>query len=152
LNETGEFYETQPREFNQGNILGQQFFRDEKDGRIYLTQEVYARSLKHLLCGDTFVAYRSRRMEVAWLVHTRPDIAYEVARAAQVTETQFEKNPSLFIEELNDIITHVKSDLKAGIIFPVIDSNTAHICVYTDASFVSHPKAALAHLTSKGNE
>jgi hypothetical protein len=51
-------YETQPREFNQGNILGQQLFRDEKDGHIYLTQEVYARSLKHLLRGDTFVAYR----------------------------------------------------------------------------------------------
>jgi hypothetical protein len=70
-------YKTQPREFDQGSILGQQFSRDKNIGRLYLSQETYAQNLKPLLIGDVFTAYRSRRMEVAWLVHTRPDIAYE---------------------------------------------------------------------------
>jgi Reverse transcriptase (RNA-dependent DNA polymerase) len=131
-------FETQPREFDQGNILGQQFSRDVQTGRITLTQEAYARKLKHLQIGESFAAYRSHRMEVAWLVHTRPDIAYEVARGAQVTESQFGKDPSLFINDLNNVITHIQSDVKSGIIFPRIDFNTAHVCVYTDASFANN--------------
>jgi hypothetical protein len=49
-------YETQPREFDRGNILGQQFSRDVHTGRITLTQEAYARNLKHLPIGETFAA------------------------------------------------------------------------------------------------
>jgi hypothetical protein len=39
---------------------------------------------------------------------------------------------------LNNIIASVKSDVKAGIIFPAIDYDSAHVCVYTDASFANN--------------
>jgi hypothetical protein len=94
----------QPREFDLGIILRQQFSRDAQSGRITLTQEAYARNLKHLPIGETFAAYRSRRMEVAWLIHTCPDIVCEVARGSQVTESQFEQCPTVFISDFNKVI------------------------------------------------
>jgi Reverse transcriptase (RNA-dependent DNA polymerase) len=78
-------YVTQPREVVSGNVLVQQFACDGCTWRIFLTQEQYAQGLQPLQ-SSIFATYRSRRMEVAWVNHTRPDIAYEVARAAQVTE------------------------------------------------------------------
>jgi hypothetical protein len=68
-------------------------------------------------------------MEVAWMNLTRPDAAYEVASAAQVTEEQFQDNPVLFIDELNSVISQIKADPKLRIIFPALNYKTAYLCV-----------------------
>jgi hypothetical protein len=78
-------YETQPRTFNNGDELGQQFYRNSTSGRITVSQEKYAQTIQVIEPDSSFSQYLSRRMAVAWMVCIRPDVAYEVARFSQET-------------------------------------------------------------------
>jgi hypothetical protein len=134
-------YETLPRTFNNGDVLGQQVYRNSTTGRINVSQEKYARTLPVLEPDSSFSQYLSRRMAVAWMVRTRPDIAYEVARVArfsQVTEQQYICQTETYVNDLNSVIDRLHASANLGITFPDIDPQTAFLCIYSDSSYANN--------------
>ena len=79
----GREYDTKNKEYGDGTIAGIEF-RCDDDG-IRVNQAQYLRSLKLLPTDATFQGFRSSRMKLAWLVHSRPDISYCSTISAQVT-------------------------------------------------------------------
>lgn len=80
--------------------------------------------------------FRSKRHELAWLTHTRPDISAAVNLAAQVTEPKFEKK---HMKELNDIVKRAHANTKRGIRQQRLDSSSLSLRVFTDSSFANTP-------------
>jgi hypothetical protein len=77
-------------------------------------------------------------MAVEWMVRTRPDIPYEVARFSQVTEQQYICQPYTYVNELNSVIDLLHASANLGITFPDIDPQTAFLCIYSDASYANN--------------
>ena len=80
-------FESKAREYENFKFAGIQIERTE-DGYM-MHQEKYAVSLTPLSLDCTFKQFRSRRHELAWLKHTRPDLCAAVNLLAQVTEAKF---------------------------------------------------------------
>jgi hypothetical protein len=76
-------------------------------------------------------------MKLAWLVHSRPDVAYGAAIAAQVTPEQFGKS-TCHIKRLNAIIKRLHLSPEESMRFPTLNTASLSICVFCDVSFANN--------------
>ncbi|CDF36992.1 unnamed protein product [Chondrus crispus] len=91
---TEQRFQSKEREFDSITFAGIEIDRTEYGFIMHQTR--FANNIKQLQLDCTFKQYRSKRQELAWLVHTRPDIAADVNVAAQV-ERHIHQGPSLGI-------------------------------------------------------
>ena len=131
---TEQRFQSKEREFDSITFAGIEI--DRKEYGFIMHQTRFARKVKQLHLDCTYKQYRSKRQELAWLVHTRPDIAADVNLAAQVIETQWGRKDVL---EINKLIRHVHSTATRGIRQHKLDRNTLSLRAYTDSSFSNTP-------------
>lgn len=84
---------------------------DTTEDGFHVHQTSYAEGLKPLPEDCTFRDFRSCRAQLAWLIHTRPDISYEVSMAAQVTEKTFDIK---HVAAINKVIGSVREKASQG--------------------------------------
>lgn len=72
--------------------------------------------------------------ELAWNTHTCPDIAFLVAKAAQITQEVFTKDSREYIKRLNYVIEKLRKfpDLKLQV--STLDKNSLRLIIYSDAT------------------
>jgi hypothetical protein len=103
----------------------------EANGVRTLSQAEYVSRLKLLPAMADYSAHRSLRSQLAWVTHTRPDIACAVSQAAQVTRETFD---SRSISDLNGIIKYLRQTSEVSLKFAPLELSSLRMCVYTDAS------------------
>ena len=106
-----------------------------EDGYI-MHQERYCMRLQLLPKDCTFADFRSRRQELAWLNHTRPDLSAAVNLLAQVTENMFTRE---HVTKLNSVIKRAQEHPKRGIRQQKLDRGSLTLKVFTDSSFANNP-------------
>jgi hypothetical protein len=80
--------------------------RTTKEG-FALDQTEYIEKVTPLPNDCTFSDFMSKRTQLSWISHTRPEICCSVNMAAQVTNTSFSDEK---IGALNKMIKHLKSN------------------------------------------
>ena len=104
------------------------------DNIMQTSQISYMSKLEELESTATFSDFRSMRMKLAWLAHTRPDCLFEISHLAQITESMFLKSPSSFTTRLNRSTRYAKRH-KISISFPQLILPNVKVIGYSDASF-----------------
>jgi hypothetical protein len=104
-----------------------------------LSQTGYIRRLSELNDDVTFEEFRSQHAKLAWVVHTRPDIAFSISIAAQVTSRAFEKT---HVRALNHVVEYLQRTAELAIQFPPLDADSLQLVAYSDASFANLPSGA----------
>lgn len=110
---------------------------DFLNGILHQTQQPYLSNLEKLDTTATFTNFRSMRMKLAWLSHTRPDCLFEISRLAQITEKAYTDNPAKQLKLLNNATTYATSN-PINISFPQLDKRSLQLLGYSDASFASN--------------
>lgn len=131
---TGERFQSNARDTGSFQFAGIQI--EEEEGGYLMHQERFALKITQLSKQCTFSEFRSKRHELAWLTHTRPDLAAAVNLAAQVTEPNFEKK---HVKALNDVVKRAHNNSKRGIRQQLLDTETLSWRVFTDSSFANTP-------------
>jgi hypothetical protein len=72
-----------------------------------------------------------------WLVHSRPDVAYFAASAAQITAEQWPSATGA-IRRFNATIQRLRNSPEESMRFPILDQDTLRIFVYCDAYFANN--------------
>lgn len=124
---TGDRFQSKPREVGNFQFAGIQI--EEINGGYLMHQQRYAQRIPPLPKHCTFNEFRSKRHELAWLTHTRPDISAAVNLAAQVTEPKFDKKN---VKELNDVIKRAHANTKRGIRQQRLAKESHSLRVFTD--------------------
>ena len=109
----------------------------DPENMLTQTQKHYLPKLEQLDNNATFTEFRSMRMKLAWLSHTRPDCLFQISSLAQITEQLFLSTPSTFIQQLNKASTYA-TKYKLDITFPNLDINSLRLIGYSDASFANN--------------
>lgn len=126
-------FESRPRDMDKFTFAGIEV--DTTPFGIRLHQRSYALKITSLSADCSFTDFRSKRQQLQWLTHTRPDIAYAVNRASQVTEKSF---ASRHVKDFNKIVTHVRDNPGKGLLQRRLDTDSLHLRVYTDSSFANN--------------
>jgi hypothetical protein len=79
---------TEPKK-NSFEFIGME--TNEKNGVRILSQRSYIRRIYLMPANLTFSDHRSVRAKIQRITHTRPDVACAISQAAQVTESNFNK-------------------------------------------------------------
>jgi hypothetical protein len=111
-------------------------FQRDKYG-IRVNQSQYLRSLRPLPTDASYKDFRSARMKLMWLVHSKPDVAYCAASAAQITAEQWPFATGA-IRRFNATIQRLLNAPEESMRFPMLDQDTLRIYVYCDASFTNN--------------
>lgn len=128
---TEEKFESKIREYDNFKFAGMEIeTRGKTSFKIH--QKSFAERMSSLSLNSTFSEFRSKRQELAWLVHTRPDIACAVNQAAQVTEKEFLKKD---IIDLNRVVAAAKRHSDRGILQHKLSLDSLQLIVYSDAAF-----------------
>ena len=135
---TQERVESKPREFDNFTFAGIQV--EKTDYGYLMHQERYCRKIKLKAKDCSFKEFRSRRQELAWLHHTRPDISVAVNLLAQVTESMFVRD---YVLKINNVITRSQEHPKRIIRQQRLDRSTLRLKVFTDSSFANNPNLKL---------
>ena len=106
-----------------------------QDGSILMHQEPHAKKLKNLEENCTFDDFRSRRHELAWLTHTRPDVAAVANMMSQVTINCFQKK---HVRTINSCISEVNQTPQRGLLQHKLDSDSLCMVCYTYSSFANN--------------
>ena len=104
-------FDAKPHEHGALTFAGVTIETDE-EGCYVMHQKLYAEKLKRLEKGSSFELFRSRRHELAWITHTRPDVQADAAILAQVTSPTFRPE---HINQINRAINRVKSYTSLGL-------------------------------------
>lgn len=131
---TGDRFQSKAREGGNFQFAGIKI--EEMEGGYLMHQERFASQISALSRQCTFSDFRSKRHELAWLTHTRLDIAAAVNLAAQVTESKFEKT---HVKALKDLIKGVYVNKRRGIRQQILDRSSLSLPVFTDSSFANTP-------------
>jgi hypothetical protein len=102
------------------------------DGSIAAEQGNYVATLYQLPLTTSCDAFRSRRQNLAWVCHTRPDIACAVSFTQQITEKKYGPDA---IKLFNRVILHLRKTPDVTLRFPALDSHTLSVVAYADVSF-----------------
>lgn len=104
------------------------------ESTIALDQAEYVSKLKLLPERCSFVEFRKLRAQLAWVMHTRPDICFNVSTSAQITEASFRPD---HIDRMNKTVRHLRRyHLKLK--FQHLDTGSMHIRAYSDSSFANN--------------
>lgn len=97
-------FQSRPRKYDHISFAGVEISQ-RPDGSVLMHQRPHADRIQHLPKSCTFAEFRSGRQELAWIGHTRPDVAAVANMASQITTATFTPN---HVKLLNDCIKHVK--------------------------------------------
>lgn len=103
-----------------------------ENGSFIIHQKSFADRITPLETDISFSDLRSKRQELAWLVHTRPDLACAVNISAQVKKDEFCTED---IKNINKIVSSARKYSYRGILQQKLDRNSLIIAVYSDAAF-----------------
>lgn len=103
---TAKRFDAKPREY-ENLTFAVVTIETNADGSRKMHQAQYANKLQVLHKECKYEEFRSRRHELAWITHTRPDVAAEAAILAQVTANSFNQN---HVTQLNRAIKRVKAE------------------------------------------
>jgi hypothetical protein len=131
---TASSFDAKPPEILPLKFTGLEISRNPAGHSI--GQPGYIARLRKLAFNATYDEFRSARARLAWVVHSRPDIACPVSLLAQVTPESFSK---LSIVALNKVVHHVQSTRDLRLTFPKLDEATLFMVAYSDASFNNGP-------------
>ncbi len=106
-------------------------------GNIRQHQTPYLRQLECLSRDATLSEFRSMRMKLAWLSHTRADCLFEISQLAQITEKIFNNEKSGCIRRLNKA---ARFALKHSLIISIskLDIRSLKVVGYYDSSFANN--------------
>lgn len=91
------------RHYHDTDLIGVNFTTVPGPPRCFkLGQAAYIGSMDPLAADSPFQAFVSMRALLAWLGHTRPDLACGINKLAQVTEAAFGSN---VVKDLNALVT-----------------------------------------------
>ena len=77
------------------------------------------------------------RMKLAWMVNTRPDVAVDISKLAQITEDTYGNDSKYAVKRLNSAITYANDNL-LQIKYPQMDLESVRIVGYSDAAFANN--------------
>ena len=122
----GQTFDAKPSEIPPMHFVGMKISEQPENGSICrrIDQMKYIDRLKLLLKDTDFAGFRSMRAKLAWVVHSRPDIACAVAFASQITESTY-NNGSYKL--LNKIIKHLRMTKDICLKFPKLDMDTLQL-------------------------
>ncbi|CDF36780.1 unnamed protein product [Chondrus crispus] len=123
-------FDSRPRQWDKVEFYGMQI-ESTPGSSVRIHQPDHIQRIEMLPEDATFEHFRSARAALAWITHTRPDIACYVNKAAQVTEKAFE---SRHIEAFNRCIKYLKRE-PLQLSFDPLNIETLQIRVYADAAF-----------------
>ena len=106
------------------------------DGKLAISQNRYLRKLEELPEDADFSAFRSMRMKLGRLANTRPDVLFEIATLAQVTEDHFNPGRREFIKRLNRAVHYAVTN-RVPLAIPKLDHSSIRIVGFSDASFAN---------------
>ena len=75
------------------------------------------------------------RHKLAWVVHTRPDIACAVYNLAQESQKYFK---SKFFQNSKKVLKHLKATSSLSLLFPKLDMRKLRLNVYYNSSFADN--------------
>lgn len=127
---TGDRFDSKPTKGLPFTFTGLEMGLDHD--RITLKQTRYIQSLQEVPSDATFEGFCSIRAKLAWVVHSRPDVAFAVSRLSQHTAETFRKEA---IALANRTIAYLRSTSDLHISFPALDSESLFLVCYSDASF-----------------
>lgn len=131
---TGKRFQSKAREAGNSQFAGIQI--EEQSTGCLMHQERFALKIISLTKQCAFPDFRSKRHELAWLTHTRPDISAAVNLAAQVTEAKFERE---HVKALSRVIKRAHANARRGIKHQKLDHRSLSLRVFTDSSFANTP-------------
>lgn len=93
--------------------------------------------MKPVPTDATFSNFRSSRMQLAWLSHSRPDLIFEVSNLDEVVEARFLNNKSALVKRVIKILKFAR-DNPVRLLFKLLDHPSIHIIGFYDASFANN--------------
>jgi hypothetical protein len=103
-----------------------------KTGAIITQQGRYIATILKLAHTTTWEQFRYERQNLAWICHTRPDIAYAVSFAQQVTETSVSMET---LKTFNRVILYLQRTPEISLKYPPLDHTSLRLVVCADANF-----------------
>jgi hypothetical protein len=111
-----ERFESRKKEMDNTKFEGVNI-RTTKEG-FTLDQTDYIEKVTPLPKDYIFSDFMSKRAQLSWISHTRPEICCAVNMAAQVTNTSFSDEK---ICALNKVTKHLKSNASQGLTYHKLD-------------------------------
>ena len=109
-----------------------------RDGDSILQhQRSHLKNSETLQSSATFPDFRSMRMKLAWISHTRADVLFEISQLAQITEERFQKERSACIRRINKAVRFAKNH-DIAIKVPKLWFETLRVVGYSDSSFANN--------------
>lgn len=105
--------------------------------RLTLDQKKYLRKLEELQDDANFSQFRSMRMKLGWLTNTRPDVLFEIAILAQVTDAQFKASKRDCLKHLNRSVRYAITH-RALLTIPKLNVSSICIIGFSDAPFANN--------------
>ena len=130
---TMEMFESRDREMDSTKFAGVNI-QTTAEG-FDLDQIDYISKMTLLSIDCTFTEFRSKRAQLSWITHTRPEICCAVNMAAQVTEKSFTIQK---INDLNKVIKHLRRNPSQVLRFHKLDKASLKLKVYADSSFANN--------------
>jgi hypothetical protein len=130
-NATSALFDATPEVWRKAKFAGVNM--DQTDDRIRtdMNDNTNELELPQLQSWKNFASFRAK---MAWIVYVRPDICAQVAKLAQITESQFILNPIESFLSLGKCLNSLKAWVYR-LYYPRLDLDTLVIRVYVDASF-----------------
>ena len=125
---TLEKFDSRQREWDNVEFYGLKIKTIPGAG-ILIDQPDHIKRINLLPDDANFEAFRSSRSALAWITHTRLDVACYINKAAKVTLFDQQK-----VKEFNSCIKYVKRN-QFPLRFRPLNTNTLQIRVYADAAF-----------------
>ncbi len=128
------------------------FHLRHEQGILIQDQHAYLSKLEELQPNSPLSTFRSMRMRLAWLSHTRPDCLFEISQLAQVTKDMFLKNPELWNKRVSRAVIYAKRH-RLSLRFPKLDPSSLRLIGYSDASFANNEDltSQLGHICLLGD-
>ena len=111
--------------------------RQLPDDSYTLDQSFYLEKIKILSDDGPWSVFASRRMMLAWLENSRPDLCVEMSQIASVTKEKISENAKKCIKHLNNAITYAHK-YPTQLRYPKLDISKVRIVGYRDAAFANN--------------
>lgn len=126
-------FEINPHESLSSDFSGFRLQHNKKNV-IEQTQRHLFKKLERFDNDVSFTSFRSMRMRLSWLFHTRTNCLYDILHLYQVIEDSFTNRKATHIKEINPSTIYARRYHMATM-FPKLSYSTLRIIGYPNASF-----------------
>lgn len=123
-------FDSRPRQWDNVDFYGLRIESKPETG-FQILQPDHIQRIQPLPEKANYDDFRSARAALAWITHTRPDIACYANKAAQMTTAVFDRQ---HVEAFNRCVKYLKRT-PHHLRFDPLDTATLQIRVYADAAF-----------------